>query len=75
LVLHQTKKGGESLMAAEMVTSFLEKASESDELKGKLENIKNLEELVDIAKEAGFNFSLSEMIEVLTKMSRIPVTP
>jgi predicted ribosomally synthesized peptide with nif11-like leader len=58
-------------MAAEMVTSFLEKASENDELKRKLVDVKNLEDLVDIAKEAGFNFSIAEMIDVLTKMSQI----
>ncbi len=57
-----------------MVTSFLERASESDELKGKLNHVKDLEELVDIAKEAGYNFTMSEMLEVFNQMSRFSVS-
>lgn len=61
-------------MSAENIMRFREELKTNDELKEKLEGLKlnyeNFEELISFAREAGFEFTLEELMEVNSK----PVT-
>lgn len=59
-------------MSKENVFEFLTKAAEDDQLKDKLQTIAGEEELIDLGKEEGFDFSTEHVEEALTDLKRKP---
>jgi predicted ribosomally synthesized peptide with nif11-like leader len=59
-------------MSKETVFGFLAKAAEDEELKDKLETVTNPDELEDLGREEGFEFSSEHVEEALTELKQQP---
>jgi predicted ribosomally synthesized peptide with nif11-like leader len=59
-------------MSKDNVLEFFNKAAESSELKGKLQNVTSQEELVELGNEAGYEFESEHVDEALTTLKEQP---
>ncbi|MEL4895406.1 Nif11-like leader peptide family natural product precursor [Crocosphaera sp. Alani8] len=59
-------------MAKEKVIQFLGEAAKNQDLKDKLQTIKNQEELTSLAKEEGFEFSVEHIDEAFNELKQQP---
>ncbi|ELR96747.1 Nif11-like leader peptide family natural product precursor [Gloeocapsa sp. PCC 73106] len=59
-------------MSKEKVLQFLNEAAKNQEIKSELQSISNPEELVDLGKAQGFNFSPEHVDAVLADLKQQP---
>ncbi len=59
-------------MSKESVLNFLTDAAENEPLKSRLETASNSEEMVDVANEAGYDFSAQHVDEALSELKKQP---
>ena len=59
-------------MAKEKVIQFLGEAAKNQDLKDKLQTVKNQDELTSLAKEEGFEFSAEHIDEALDELKQQP---
>ncbi|MDJ0657919.1 MAG: Nif11-like leader peptide family natural product precursor [Crocosphaera sp.] len=59
-------------MAKEKVIQFLGEAAKNQDLKNKLQAVKNQDELTSLAKEEGFEFASEHVDEVLDELKQQP---
>ena len=60
------------LMSKKTVFSFLSKAAKDNQLKAKLKDTANQDELVNIAKQTGYDFSSEHVDEALDALKQRP---
>jgi predicted ribosomally synthesized peptide with nif11-like leader len=59
-------------MSKETVLGFLAKAAEDEELKDQLQTVTTSDELTDLAKKEGFEFSPENVEEAITELKQTP---
>lgn len=59
-------------MSKESVLNFLTDAAENEPLRSQLETASNPEEMVDVASEAGYDFSSQNVDEALSELKKQP---
>lgn len=59
-------------MSKENVLGFFNKAAKNEQVKDKLQNVSNTDELVQLGKEEGFEFSSGHVDEALTELKTQP---
>lgn len=60
------------IMAKEKVIQFLGEAAKNQDLKDKLQTVKNQDELTKLAQEEGFDFSTEHIDEALDELKQKP---